>query len=62
LGFGILGEKIITDCWAVFPILVFWLFAFFACIREAGRYVEHQIEEVVATIAAGESKVLSINE
>jgi len=61
-GFGIFGEKIITHCWAVYPILIIFLFTFFACIREAGRYVEHQIEEVVATIAAGESKVLSINE
>ena len=61
-GFGIIGKKIITHCWAVYPILIIFLFTFFACIREAGRCVEHQIEEVVATIAAGESKILSINE
>ena len=61
-GFGIAGEKLITQGWAVCPVIVFAIFAFFACIREAGRYVDHQMEELVATIAAGESNVLPNNE
>lgn len=31
----------------------FFLFSFLACVREAGRYVLYQAEEVIATIAAG---------
>ena len=54
-GFGILGEKVITNLWVVFPTIVVLLFAFFACIREADRYVDYQVEEVIATIAAGEN-------
>ena len=53
-GFGILGEKIITTCWVVYPTIAIMLFALFACIREADRYVDYQMEEVIATIAAGE--------
>ena len=54
LGFGTLGNKTITNCYIVFPIIIFTLFAFFICIREANRYLKNQVEEIIATIAAGE--------
>jgi len=54
-GFGIVAEKLISNIWVVVPTIVILLFAFFACIREADRYVEYQIEEIIATFAAGEN-------
>ena len=59
LGFGILGDKTITNCCVVFPIIAFTLSAFLICIREADRYLKNQVEEVIATIAAGEKECIS---
>ena len=54
-GFGIFGNSVIAPCWLVYPIILIMILTFFACIREAERYVDYQVEEVIATFAAGEN-------
>ena len=54
-GFGILGDKVIPGLWITFVIIIIVIFAFCACIREANRYLVYQVEELIATFAAGEN-------
>lgn len=50
LGLGFTGD-IILSFYGCASICVILLIALLACVREADRYLEYQVEEVVATIA-----------
>lgn len=49
---GILGVPVYMSTWLFISAIAFLLLLFVACIREANRFVEYQIEEVVATIVS----------
>lgn len=52
--FGVAGAKAI-DKWLALPLAVALMVCAVACSREAGRYVDYQVEELVASIAADRS-------
>ncbi|WP_341900046.1 hypothetical protein [Fluviicola taffensis] len=49
---GIIGNAMIIDLRLFITIVSLLIFLFMACIREANRFVEYQIEEVVASIVS----------
>ena len=49
--FGVGGANLI-DGWMAYPTTAVLVVASVACIREANRYVDYQIEELVASVAA----------
>jgi hypothetical protein len=53
--FGVAGAKPI-DKWLALPLTLVLLVCAVACSREAGRFVDYQVEELVASIAADRSQ------
>jgi hypothetical protein len=51
---GITGAPFSINPYLSIIFILSLIFFFFACLREANRYVLYQIEEVIGTIAAGE--------